>query len=292
MQRWLTGAAASLLLGAGGVAAGQQAGRAAPDVAAESALALEPPSAAEPLEVFKLPGLTWLKGHGHDDPGVFRRQENTLHISGEGWGYWRTRREFQEFRLEVEYRFGRQVLRPGMARDSGIFLRSCGPDGNSHDGDGAFRAAVEVNVFEGATGDLLLIRGDDASGRLIAPEVEVESGEVDAEGWPHWRSGGPLTRLRAVGRVTRLGKDPGWEDREGFSSPGDVERPGAWNRLWLEIKDGRLRVRLNGRLVNEARILSPARGAVLFQCEGAEVTFRGARLWPLGDCPQPSAGEK
>jgi len=64
-----------------------------------------------------------------------------IRISGDGLGYLATTRSFADYRLVVEFKWGtlntRWNDRVGRARDSGLFLHATGPDGNSHDGDGA-----------------------------------------------------------------------------------------------------------------------------------------------------------
>lgn len=230
---------------------------------------------------------TWLVDTGHADPrGVFSVTNGLLRISGDGLGYLRTRAEFEDFRLVIEYRWGATNTvwgdRLGRARDSGVFLHAIGPDGNSHDGGGAFMAALEVNVFEGATGDFLLIRGDAADGALIAPRLTAEvAPERDADGWFTWQPGGRAQTLERWGRVNWRDKAPDWRDEFGFRGPRDAERPaGEWNRLEIGSRAGQVRVRLNGVLVNEARDVSPRRGHLLLQCEGSEIFFRRVELLP------------
>jgi 3-keto-disaccharide hydrolase len=227
--------------------------------------------------LFEMPGITWLVDTRHNDPrGVFRLDRRSLHISGDGFGYWRTNESFRDFCLRVEFRWGRQVRRPGKALDSGLFIHTQGPDGNSHDGDGAFMGGIEINVFQGATGDILLIRGNDASGRLIAPRLTAAvAAERDAEQWFTWQPAGNALTLSNWGRLNHRGKSPRWMDVEDFHGDNEIEKPrGEWNLLEVESRDKTLRVWLNGIQVNEAHDVWPESGPILFQCEGAEITFR------------------
>lgn len=239
----------------------------------------------EALELFNGRDLagwhTWLVDTGRDDPRrVFTVTNGLLRISGDGLGYLASEREFGDLRLEVEWRWGRINTRwgdrLGKARDSGIFLHASGPDGNSDDGRGAFMAAVECNLFQGASGDLLLIRGREANGSPIFPRLtaEVAPGR-DAEGWFTWQRGGGYQTLERWGRLNHRGKCEFWRDVTDFRGAGDVEKPrGRWNRTVCEWRAGRLRIQMNGRLVNEARDLFPEKGRVLLQCEGSEIFFR------------------
>jgi hypothetical protein len=227
--------------------------------------------------LFEKPGVNWLVDAGHSDPrGVFQPGRRCLHLSGDGFGYWRTSESFRDFLLRVEFRWGRQVRRPGKALDSGVFIHTQGPDGNSHDGNGAFLAGVEVNIFQGATGDLLLIRGNDAAGNLIAPRLTAcVAAERDADQWFTWQPAGQSIVLSRWGRLNHRGKSPRWMDVEDFRAEGDAEKlRGEWNLLEIESHHKTLRVWQNGVQVNEAHEIWPEAGPILFQCEGAEITFR------------------
>jgi len=210
-----------------------------------------------------------------------------IRISGDGLGYLATSNQFENFRLVAEYRWGQRNWswgsRLGAARDSGIFLHSIGPDGNSHDGNGAFRAAIECNIFEGATGDLLLIRGTNADGTLIAPRISAEvSPKRDSDGWAFWQKGGSKTTFTRWGRLNRFSKDPQWKDLTGFRGKHDVEKSvGEWNQLECRCEGDRISVKLNGVLVNEVFDVYPRRGKILLQCEGSEIFFRKVELHPV-----------
>ena len=170
-----------------------------------------------------------------------------------------------------------------MARDSGIFLHSAGPDGNSFDGDGAFKAAVECQIMQGAVGDLMLINGKDADGARIPVRLTatVAPGR-DAEGWPTWRRGGTPHTLEMGGRVNWFGKDPAWRDVLDFRGPRDVESPpDQWTRVECVCEGDRIAVFVNGVVVNEATGVTPAEGPILLQCEGSEIFFRTVELHPL-----------
>ncbi|MBL9134643.1 MAG: DUF1080 domain-containing protein [Verrucomicrobiales bacterium] len=230
---------------------------------------------------------TWLVDTRHDDPRhVFTVTNGWLRISGDGLGYLATRKAWADYTLKLEWRWGetntRWGDRIGKARDSGVFLNATGPDGNSHDGNGAFMAAIECNLFEGACGDILLIRGDHSDGTAIEPRITAEvAAAKDAEGWFTWLSGGRSQTLRRWGRLNWFGKSPQWQDATGFRGLHDLEKPfGEWNHLECENVGGQLRLKLNGVLVNEARDIYPTSGKILLQCEGSEIFFRELTLHP------------
>jgi hypothetical protein len=233
---------------------------------------------------------TWLVDTQRGDPRrVFSVTNGQLRVSGDGLGYLATQQEYANYGLRVEWRWGATNTpwgdRLGKARDAGVFLHAVGPDGNSHDGAGAFMAALECNVFQGATGDFLLIRGRDADGVLIAPRLSAEvAPQRDPEGWYTWKPGGRRQTLEGWGRLNWRDKDRHWRDVFDFRGAKEVERPpGDWNVLECEARSDRLRFVLNGVTVNEADAVWPRRGKILLQCEGSEIWFRTIEWWPLAD---------
>lgn len=232
--------------------------------------------------------VTWLVDTRALDPrGVFSVTNGSIRISGAGLGYLETGRRFKDYHLRLEYRWGDRNHawgdRIGKARDSGLFLHSQGPPGNSEDGGGAYKAAVECNLFEGATGDFLLIRGRDEKGMLIAPRLTAETApQLDADGWPFWQPDGQRRTLDRWGRLNWLKKDRSWRDQFGFRGTHDLEKPtGQWNSLECICDGSKITVRLNGTTVNEAFDVYPDSGSILLQCEGSEIFFRRFELTPL-----------
>jgi len=227
----------------------------------------------------------WLKETKRADPqGVFRAANGLIHIQP-GLGYLATEREYQNYELNVEFKWGGALStwRKGKARDSGIFLHATGPDGNSHDGNGAFMAAIECNLFQGATGDILLIRGNDVNGKLIAPRITAfVSEQRDGDGWPWCRSSGRTETMERWGRLNWINKSPQWKDHLDFRGEHDVESPyGQWNLVRCLCAGDTIQIELNGQLVNIARNVWPRGGKILLQSEGSEILFRKLELRPL-----------
>lgn len=227
---------------------------------------------------------TWLVDTRYSDPrGVFSVTNSAIRISGDGLGYLATEREYENYHLVLEWKWGTRNShwgdRIGRARDSGIFLHSVGPDGNSYDGKGAFRAAIECQVMEGAIGDILLIRGTNAAGELIAPRIVAKvAPRRDADGWPFWQEDGETQSLVRWGRLNWFAKSRDWKDTLNFRGSNDFYRLGEWNRLECVCRDDRITVILNGTIVNHAFDVYPRRGKILLQCEGSEIFFRKLEL--------------
>jgi len=235
----------------------------------------------------------WLVDTRRADPRrVFTVTNGLLRISGDGLGYLRTERAYENYRLIVEFKWGKTNSawgdRIGQARDSGIFLHSIGPDGNSEDGQGAFRAAIECNLFEGATGDLLLIRGRGAEGKLLAPHFTAAvADESDPDGWFYWKAVGRSKYFERWGRLNWFDKDRRWKDQFGFRGVRDVEKnAGEWNRVECICIGDRIEIVVNGTTVNAAREVWPREGNILLQCEGSEIFFRRVELQILEGFPR------
>ena len=92
----------------------------------------EPVSPREVVRLFNghdLTGLsTWLKDTKHDDPRrVFRVTDGVLHITGDGFGYVATEKEYRDYHLVVEYKWGKRTDGGKYVRNSGILLNAIGP---------------------------------------------------------------------------------------------------------------------------------------------------------------------
>jgi hypothetical protein len=229
---------------------------------------------------------TWLGDSKREDPrGVYSIRDGNIRISGDGFGYLATEKEYHDYRLVAEFKWGRSNWRgrEKNARDSGLFLHSVGPDGNSIDGKGAFRCAIECQVMQGRVGDLMLIKGKDEQGKPIPVgfTAEVAAGR-DGEGWPTWKKGGEKLVLSQTGRLNWLGIDPDWKDALDFRGKSDVESAGEeWTKVECVCEGGRIAVWVNGKHVNEVSECSPRSGRILLQCEGSEIFFRKVELHPL-----------
>lgn len=231
---------------------------------------------------------TWLVDSQREDPRqVFTTTAGQIRISGEGLGYLATREVFTEYDLRLEFRWGSKNWswgnRLGKAKDSGVFLHATGPDGNSIDGDGAFMAAIECNIFQGATGDFLLIRGHKPDGSLISPQVKTRaSPEKDSDGWITWDPAGQETTVETWGRINWKEKSPDWKDIENFRGTSDREAHyGTWNTLECLVRSDSITIRLNDETINRITPIYPKAGKILLQCEESEIFFRHVEIREL-----------
>jgi len=197
------------------------------------------------------------KGLNNDPDKVFRVHDGMIHVSGTEYGYFITKKEYENYHLKCEFKWGDQTHPPrkNLARDSGILFHVVGPDQ-------VWPKSVEFQIIEGRTGEVILV-GDGAS---------------------LTRDGETKTRGQSKNtRFARYGQGP-WKGVVGFRSPeNEVEKPhGEWNLLELITDRGKVTFKVNGKVVNEGSGAQPSRGRILFQSEGAELFFRNIELQPLG----------
>ncbi len=92
----------------------------------------------------------FLKEHGlNNDPNqVFRVENGAIHVSGKEFGYVITKKEFADYYLRAEFKWGEGTYAPreGQARDSGILYHVQGEQK-------VWPRSVEFQIIEGGTGD-------------------------------------------------------------------------------------------------------------------------------------------
>ena len=217
----------------------------------------------------------------HDDPkDVWTFEtDGTLKISGRGFGYVATKREFRDYHLTLEFKWGEKTWakRAQAARDNGLLLHARGPRGAYA---GTWMASVECQIIEGGVGDILVLSPKLDNGTELTTSVTSEIA-LDRDHERVWQKGAPRQTVTA-GRINWEKRDVDWADKKGFRGRAEVEKPvGEWNRLEVFAEGETLRYVLNGVLVNEAFDVQPSEGRVLLQTEGAEMFVRRYELEPL-----------
>ena len=222
---------------------------------------------------------TWLKGPGRDDPQrVFTVHDRMIHVSGEGMGYVATEKSYANYHLIVEYKWGDKVDGSGYVRNAGVLLHGTGPDG-SHK-SGTWMASLECQLAQGCEGDLIVIRGQDESGKVIPIDISCETAAA-ADGKTRWKKGGQ--KVRYSGKQFWWSKhEPFFKEKVDTRGKDDVSSPlGEWTRVECICDGDQVTIKINGVTVNAAFDVWPASGKILLQNEGNEIYYRRFELHPL-----------
>jgi hypothetical protein len=221
---------------------------------------------------------TWLQDTRNADPRrVFAVQDGVIRISGEGNGYLATDRAYRDYRLVVEYRWGKRTDGGKSVRNSGILLHATGPDGGA---GGTWMSSIECQLAQGCVGDLIPIRGKDASGALI-PVRFTSDVVLGTDGRPRWQEAGKLKEFTS-GQLWWSKHDPEFKELLDTRGKDDVESPtGEWTRVECTCANNWIYVAVNGKTVNHCRDIFPESGKILLQSEGFELYIRKLELHPL-----------
>lgn len=183
-----------------------------------------------------------------DTKKVIQVEDGVVHISGEEFGYMMTEKEYENYRLTVEFKWGDKKWPPRDApttrRDSGILYHCVGPDK-------VWPKSIECQIQEHDCGDFFLV-----AGTTIVRDGQTYPGTDLTD--PKKKVGGRIVKTK------------------------DTEKPrGEWNTVEV-ICDGDSVVHIvNGEVVNQGTKASVTRGKILLQSEGAEVYYRKVELRPL-----------
>jgi Domain of Unknown Function (DUF1080) len=226
-----------------------------------------------------LTGLSsWLKDARREDPRkVFSVQDGVLHISGDGFGYLATDKEYRDYHLVVEFKWGRKTDGGKFVRNSGVLLHGVGPDGGA---GGVWMSCIECQLAQGCIGDLIVIRGKNDKKEPIPVQLTSDV-ELGPDKKPRWKKDGK-PRVFTGKQLWWSGHDPDFQELLDTRGKNDVESPlGEWTRVECLCAGKRITVIVNGTTVNQCYDIFPAAGKILLQCEGFEVFVRKFELHPL-----------
>ena len=192
--------------------------------------------------------------------------EPAIRISGEIWGALISQREFEDYHLRLEYKWGtaRFAPRAEAPPNTGLLYHSVGPDGAFWS---YWMRSAEFEIMEGRTGDFTSVDGITGIARTD---------------WDR-STGYPWQRYTPEGSETPLG---GATFRVAASA--DFENPvGEWNQIDLYVHGDAAAHFVNGEVVFRVTDLAHrvdgdsvplTRGALQLQSEGAEVFFRNIEI--------------
>jgi len=180
------------------------------------------------------------------DPNLksaFIIREGMLVCLGKPNGHIITDDIFQNYRLEVEYRFAGE---PG---NCGVLVHSSTPRALYK----MFPKSLEVQMQSGHAGDFWCIVED-----ISVPDMEERRGPKE-----EW--GGTEGKKRNIKNLTDNSENP----------------VGEWNTMIIECLDRSIKVWVNGDLVNHGFDCTANKGQIALQAEGSEVEFRKLQLTPI-----------
>ncbi|WP_162417625.1 3-keto-disaccharide hydrolase [Cyclobacterium roseum] len=159
---------------------------------------------------------------------------------GRPLGHLITDKVYQNYRITTEYRF------PGETGNCGILVHASTPRA-LYD---MFPKSIEVQMMHENAGDFW----------CIVEDIMVDN------------------------MVERRGPKEDWGITEGANrrilnlTDGSENPPGEWNQMIIECFEDKIKVWVNGDLVNEGYQSTATKGQIAVQAEGAEVEFRELRL--------------
>ncbi|MFI5454539.1 MAG: DUF1080 domain-containing protein [Isosphaerales bacterium] len=222
---------------------------------------------------------TFLQKHGknRDPDRVIAIEDGAIHLYKEAaeashvvMGYIATEKEYGDYHLRLQYRWGTKKFQPRFAlkRDAGLYYHILGPDA-------VWPRSLQFQIQQGDVGDLLTLYGF-AVDTWIDPKTR---GAQEAT-YQDPKQGG---QSRVLG-----GRGIGYQKR----MPGEFEVDG-WNTIEVIARGDTTVHILNGHVVNQARNVrfdDPAkpgsprpitRGRIALEIEAAEMYFRNVELRPL-----------
>ena len=186
-----------------------------------------------------------------NDPSVtsaFIVRDGLLVSLGNPKGHLISDKVYQDYRLEVEYRFS---AKPG---NCGVLVHASAPRVLY----GMFPKSMEVQMAHKNAGDFWCIAED-----IAVPNMEARRG-------PKAQWGGTKGKRRRILNLTD-----------------DSEKPaGQWNTMVIECFGDEIMAWVNGDLVNHGTDCTVRKGQIALQAEGSEVEFRKVQLTPIGSLSQ------
>ena len=174
---------------------------------------------------------------------TFIVRDGNLVSLGTPRGHLITDKNFDNYRLEVEYRF------PGKPGNCGVLVHASSPRALYK----MFPQSIEVQMNHQHAGDFWCIVED-----ITVPDMIKRRGPKDTWG---------ITEGKAR-RILNL-------------TDGSEKPLGDWNTMVIECLGDQVKVWVNGDLVNHGTDCTAKKGQIALQAEGAEVEFRKLQLTPI-----------
>jgi hypothetical protein len=113
------------------------------------------------------------EGKNQDSRGIFKVENGLIHVSGEKFAFISTEKEYDNYRLSVDFKWGQKKWPPreNTVRDAGILYHCVGPDK-------VWNKSLELQIQEGDTGDMWLTAGEGGAPSLTVLGKTYTGGRV------------------------------------------------------------------------------------------------------------------
>lgn len=198
--------------------------------------------------------------------------ENVIHVSGENWGGLSTTAEFENFHVQVQFKWGALTWgnKKGQKMDSGLLYYAVGKHGADAK---AWMRSQEFQIEQGNVGDYWGVAGG------LQDITVVKQGDNYV-----YDANGTLNTFSATSPTGRHG-----------SKGTDAEKPtGEWNTLDLycfgntsiHMVNGKVvMVLFNSRQVDNGVETPLRKGKIQLQSEGAELFYKGIKIQQIISIP-------
>ena len=180
------------------------------------------------------------------DPNLrksFIIRDGNLVSMGTPEGHLLSKEKYENYRLELEYRFA------GKPGNCGVLVHASTPRALY----GMFPKSIEVQMMHENAGDFW----------CIVEDIKVEN--MESRRGPKEKWGITEGKERRVKNLTD-----------------NSEKPlGEWNKMTIECRGNKIKVWVNGDMVNDGFGATAQKGQIALQAEGAEVEFRKVDLTPF-----------
>ena len=199
--------------------------------------------------------------------------EKVIRISGENWGCIYTLKEYRDFHLQLQFKWGklRWGQKKGKKMDSGVLYFSVGGNGADY---GAWMRSQEFQVEQGNCGDYWGVAG----GMEDIPVIKKSDSEYIYN---------PSGQMKTFSANSPVGRH--------CIKNGDAENAtGEWNTLDLYchgdtsvqmINEKVMMVLYNSRQFENGHAIPLVKGKIQIQSEGAEIYYKDIMIEPLHAIP-------
>jgi hypothetical protein len=198
---------------------------------------------------------------------------NVIRISGENWGAISTQKEYENYHLQLQFKWGALSWgqKKGKKKDSGLLYHSVGKYGADY---GAWMRSQEFQIEEGNSGDYWGVAGG------MADIPAIKSGDDYV-----YSPQGTLT----------IFKEGGPQGRHCIKGADTEKLSGQWNTLdfychgdtSIHVINGKVMMVLyHSKQLNEGQELPLTKGKIQIQSEGAEVFYKQIKIQPINNLPE------